>query len=129
MGKFEIYRTQIEAMSQYSGAAQSLKDNIKSAFDRAIQDLKSAQTLSEISDSPRRFKDTLYPGLVKSLLSKAKETDGVKEPGAETLVQASSLYTANMAAIISTEAELDAYLDALKAAYSAALKSGKRIIL
>ena len=128
MGKFETYRTQIEAMSQYSGAAQPLKDTIKSAFDRAIQDLKSAQTLSEISDSPRWFKDTLYPGLVKSLLPKSKETDGVREPGAETLVQASSLYTANMAAI-STEAELDAYLNALKAAYSEAIKSGKRIML
>ena len=43
-------------------------------------------------------------------------------------MQASSLYTANMAAI-STEAELDAYLNALKAAYSEAIKSGKRIML
>ena len=128
MVKFETYRTQVQAMSQYVDAEQPLKDTIKSAFDRAIKDLQSAQTLSEISDSPRWFKETVYPGLVESLLPKAKETGGVKEPGAETLVQASSLYTATMAAI-STEAELDAHLEELRKAYSKAIKSGKRIML
>jgi hypothetical protein len=128
MVKLETYRTQIQAMSQYSDAAEPVKSNIQSAFDRAKKDLQSAQTLSEISDSPRWFKETLYPGLVESLLPKAKQNGGVKEPGAETLVQASSLYTATMAAI-STEAELNTHLEELRKAYSEAIKSGKRIML
>ncbi len=126
--KFETLRGQIQAMPNYESAEPVVKAKITDAFDRAIADMRGATSISEISDSPRWFKETLYPGLLASLSPPETSDKGEKEVLAEAFVQAASLYTPALAAI-STEDELEGYLDGLRTAYKDALKSGKRIML
>ena len=128
ISQFEILRRQIQAMPHYEGADQTVKSNITATFDRAIADTKDAQPIPEISVSPGKFKDTLYPGLLASLSPPETDDMSVKEAPAEVFVQAAELYTPALAAI-STEDELETYLEELHRAYADALKSGKRIML
>lgn len=125
---FGILREQIEGMPNYASADEAVKANITQSFERALSDMQRADGLSEVSDSSRRFKETSYPGLLASLSPKDALDEGSREAGIELFAQAASLYTHSSAAI-STPAELDDYLDGLRAAYEAAIKSGKRIML
>lgn len=128
LSKFETLREQIKAMPNYDDADGQTRANIENVFDRAVSDMRAAQTLSAISDSPRWFKDVQYPRLLSSLSPVESGVTAVSEPQAETFTPAASLYSHPVPAISTTD-ELDAYLNGLRTAYEAALKSGKRIML
>lgn len=74
VSQFEILRQQIQAMPNYEGADPAVTSNIMAAFDHAIADTKTAQSIPGISVSPRWFKDTTYPGLLALRAARDRRT-------------------------------------------------------
>lgn len=137
LGALDGLKSNIEAMPDYSSAQEQTRSAIASAFDSARSTFRNSDTIAQIRDVSRRFQDETYPRLVEQLYAaKAKPSSGVSggpasgySPAQPTIVRSSDLKPKFARTVIESEADVDAYVDALRASYVEALRAGRKILL
>lgn len=124
------FRTRLESLDGYAAVDTDMQAQIELAFRQAEQRINAARSAAEARDIPRQFKETHYNNLI-ALIARPRKP-GVKEdaatPVAAEMVAISSV-SVRSKAMLSSAADVDDYVGALKESLLAAIKAGKKIVL
>jgi hypothetical protein len=120
----------LEALDGFNDLSTEEKASLKSASDQALETVKSSSLFAVIRDTVNRYKTQGYEGQLAQLngyIQSKAEAKGVKE--ASQYVSCGLIAVDFKKPIIETIEDLDAYLEAVKKAYSQELKSNRKITL
>lgn len=126
--EFMVLHEQIQAMPGYDTASSAKRTEIQNTIDRAVSAMSHMTSMSEIAHQPTQFKSHVLPSLLALLSVGDGATTQEKGVAEAAFISSLEIFRPSQPTI-STEAELDTHLEELRKAYSAALKSGKRIML
>lgn len=131
-------KADIEALPEFVSAKDQTRRDIASAFDAADLAIRNAGTIAQTRFVARRFQEEAYPRLVELLFAVETKTTsgGVSEGPAPKItsdppkiVRSAELKPKFSRSVIESEGDVDAYLEALRASYVAALQLGQKILL
>jgi hypothetical protein len=128
-------RTSVEAVPDFAGLVANEKAGVLTPFEGALKQVQSERLAPVI----RQVADRATRDILPRQLQKVAELAATKQPPPKPgdtpkpkpaeYVSANSIPVAFGKAVIESEADLDAYLAALKAAYAAELQKNRRITL
>jgi len=134
VAKVEQARASVESTPEFAGLAAAEKAAVLAPFETAANQLKSERLAPVIRQVADRAAREILPQQLQKIAaitaSKQPPAPGTPEkPKPVEYVSASAITVPFGKAVIESAADLDAYVDALKAAYSEELKNNRRITL
>lgn len=124
---FETMRSQISATPGFSELPSATQSEIEETISRAISEARDMNSVPEVNQAPVRFKDYVLPNLLAKISAPNSDQDS-SHVSEDNFVKASDVFAPSLPAL-ATEHDLDTYLEEMREAYLAEIKSGKRIII
>lgn len=139
--KIEGYGTRLASMPEYASLTQMQKDILNSEISGTARQIQDQTLIARINDIERRFVDVEYQNLLSRLTALARQAaEPAPQPGdtprpvevrepAPQYVALRGIHAAFDKAYLANEADVDAYLQALREKILAEIHSGKRVNL
>jgi len=116
-------------MDEFSKLSAEQKRSITAEFDALDKRLDDAALAAVIRDQLAQFRDSRYPQILSSMASSASQESGGKDEAPVQYIAMKDLEVHFAKAWLTSEEDIDSYLEALREAYMKAVKEGKRIQL
>jgi hypothetical protein len=138
VGKIQVLKSRVEGDEKLSKLPEAAQANLLNAFDAAMSEVRAGKVVPIIRDIVRRFEDEEYPRLIGQLAAAGSETEpvpaagdgaGTPAPGVSEprIVPVRHVRVPHAQALLDTEGDVDAYVDALRDALKAEIRSGKKV--
>jgi hypothetical protein len=127
----------LEHTAEFAALTQDQQETLRAPFDELAREIQHHRLIAVMRDSLRRFEDERYPALLYQMAGWAAPAvpdvdqagDGpavCREPRPQYVTRA-SLHVPFDKPWLADQADVDAYLDALRQALMEAIKTGKRV--
>ncbi|MGM0724468.1 MAG: BREX system P-loop protein BrxC [Actinomycetota bacterium] len=127
----EERRAEIEQSAYYAEATPDAQESVLRRVDQTISRVRSQNQVALIRETGSSFEESAYPSLLDQLAASQQGGDADRDgdtPPKQT-VSVKSVSATGVSGVLETEADVDRYLDALRAALVKTLNDGKRISL
>ena len=121
----------IETLDGFAELADEEKQEVFTESNRVLDTIRDATLLAVVRDALHRYTTESYQRqleILNTLVARKAKQQGVEEPAAQ-FVTRTSIPIHFDKKVIATEADLEEYLEAVRKAYTAALREKKRITL
>lgn len=115
----------LRAGGVYAEATEAARQSVDASVNGTLASLDSQNLIAVIQQTESRFEDVDYPNLIDQLATSAAPPDAPQKP----TVFVGSIKPSGGPAILETEADVDAYVSALRTALVQTVNDGKRITL
>lgn len=123
-------KTELTGSTYYAKATPQAQESATTAVDNVLARVRAESQIAMVLQLGSSFESTTYPALLDQLAaSQVKDDDGEDRSPPKQTVSVKTVAVPGVAGVLESEADVDRYLAALRAALLAALNDGKRISL
>ena len=124
-------KAEIEQSAFYAKATSEAQESVLRRVDQTISRVRSQNQVALIRETSSSFEESVYPSLLDQLAAAQQgggDGDAPPPPPKQT-VSVKTISATGVSGLLETEADIDRYLGALRAALMKTLNDGKRISL
>lgn len=122
-------KAEIEQSASYAKATPDAQESVLRRVDQTISRVRTQHQIALIRETDSSFEETVYPSLLDQLAAAQLGDDDTPHPPPKPTVSVKTISATGVSGVLETEADVDRYLNALRAALVKTLHNGKRISL